>query len=346
MAAKRARRSAPSSELGDGDFAVSYNRNGRPVRNKTRQSHADSPFMDSAVAVSDPEDGDDSNGETISVSHRRKRKRSPSPPLSPSNSFDDALPEEVLPQSPKSEAVVSAIQVTVKDVVINVPANHQGPILLQLDIPSHSSNHISGQGGASRPLKTPSTANRRSKRTNRGKHRATDTESGTISNGQSRAGFLDLPAELRNDIYRQVFVADGSLNFDTARNFSRSAAFLRTCRQVYEEGKSILYSENNFLFVRMTKRSGSFWEGEWNEVGFKAVRRFLKMIGPTNTGLLRHAALLLEDATPCLNPNLVTADDRRFVYDNVLISCLRHLADHAKLQLLELHFRGASCYHH
>ena len=50
--------------------------------------------------------------------------------------------------------------------------------------------------------------------------------------------------------------------------------------------------------------------------------------------------MYLEDATPCLNPNMHTADDRRFVYDDVLMSVLRQLADHAKLRKLDLHFYG------
>lgn len=79
---------------------------------------------------------------------------------------------------------------------------------------------------------------------------------------------------------------------------------------------------------------------DWDELGFKVVRKFLRMIGAPNIALIRHATLSLEDATPCLNPNMHTADDRRFVYDDVLMSVLRALADHAKLQRLDLHLSG------
>ena len=94
------------------------------------------------------------------------------------------------------------------------------------------------------------------------------------------------------------------------------------------------------MFVRASRRHGSFWEKEWSEVGFKAVQKFLRTIGPTNIGLIRQAILRLEDAIQCLNPHLHTADDRRFVYDDILMSILRVLADRAKLQSLDLHFYG------
>ena len=137
-----------------------------------------------------------------------------------------------------------------------------------------------------------------------------------------------------------VFISETRLNFGCPRNFALSAAFLRTCRQVYEEGRTILYSQNHFVLRRNSNRYGSFWEREWNELGFKAVRKFFKRIGPVNTGHIRYATLLLEDAIPCLNPGLPTQDDRRFVFDDVLVSVLRHLATHGKLEQLDLHFRG------
>lgn len=140
--------------------------------------------------------------------------------------------------------------------------------------------------------------------------------------------------------YRHVLVAEQCLRFDSPTNFSRSGALLRTCHQAYDEARSILYSENHFVIVRKTGRHGSYWVSEWNEVGFRAARKFLKSIGPTNTGLLRHLTFFFEDAVPCLNPSMVTADDRRFVFDDVLMSVLRHLADHARLKKLDLHFRG------
>ena len=64
------------------------------------------------------------------------------------------------------------------------------------------------------------------------------------------------------------------------------------------------------------------------------------MIGPTNTSLIRHVSLQLEDATPCLNPDTMTHEARRFVHDDALMSTLRHLGDYAQLQTLKLNFHG------
>ena len=72
----------------------------------------------------------------------------------------------------------------------------------------------------------------------------------------------------------------------------------------------------------------------------QSVRKFLKMIGPSNTSLIRHVSLQLEDATPCLNPDTMTHDARRFVHDDALMSTLRHLGDYAQLQTLKMNFHG------
>ena len=50
--------------------------------------------------------------------------------------------------------------------------------------------------------------------------------------------------------------------------------------------------------------------------------------------------MLLEDAVPSLNPQLRTAEERRFVHDDVLHSILRHLGRHGRLEKLHLHFAG------
>jgi hypothetical protein len=49
---------------------------------------------------------------------------------------------------------------------------------------------------------------------------------------------------------------------------------------------------------------------------------------------------MLEDAMPSLNPAMRSAEERRFVHDDDLMSVLRHLVDHSQLQTLELHFQG------
>ena len=88
------------------------------------------------------------------------------------------------------------------------------------------------------------------------------------SDGVVRGGVLS-SAGLASGLARNLFL----------QNFQRSSAFLRTCRQVYDEGRSILYSENEFFFQRQSRRCGSIWAADWGELGFKPVRKFLKMIG-------------------------------------------------------------------
>ena len=322
-------RSVPNPEPGDSDLAVTYNaRTGRPVR-KIRRVTAGSPFVDSAIAVSD-EDGDDSDSDIAPLARARKRKRSPSPPVSVVSELDKELDKIVSDSFASDETHVmnhsaqSVIQLIIKDVTINISPGHTGPVLLQVDIPSQLADSLSTTQTQTTTSSQVSTA------------AIPETEQAQ----QRYAGFLDLPAELRNEIYRLRFVTEDVFNFDSPSNFTRSAAFLRTCKQVHSEARSILYSENHFLFVRKTRRHGSYWEREWNEVGFKAVRKFLQLIGPDNIAMIRNVTLLLEDATPCLNPSMATADDRRFVRDEVLMSCLRMLAQHAKLQKLQMHFRG------
>ena len=326
MPPANARKSGIANGLSRAAFATNRNMStGRPVR-KARRTYEGSPFVDSAIAVSDDDDNHDSDSSTSSVSRPRKRKRSPSPPASPRSDVDNIVSDlgSDTDTNNLSSITQTDTQIVINNMVINVPPGHTGPLILQLDIPAQAST---------RSITT-------SDKIERSQRKSSLLDDTSMPDKQHRAGFLDLPAELRNEIYRMVFVSPSCFNFDTPSNFQRSAAFLRTCKQVYDEGRSILYSENHFLLVRKTRRHGSYWEQEWNEVGFKAVRKFLKLIGPANIALLRDVTLHLEDATPCLNPGLATADARRFVFDEVLMSVLKTLAQFAKLRKLDLHFRG------
>jgi hypothetical protein len=53
---------------------------------------------------------------------------------------------------------------------------------------------------------------------------------------------------------------------------SHSAAFLRTCKQVHEEGRSVLYGFNTFYFGRNKEMRRPFWNSERKEIGYKDVR--------------------------------------------------------------------------
>ncbi|EMF12798.1 uncharacterized protein SEPMUDRAFT_163845 [Sphaerulina musiva SO2202] len=313
----------PRSELGPPIFAIDGNAKGRAVR-KCRTQQRKSPFEDSAIAISDDESDSEAEviDDVIPVAPLKKRRRSPSPVGRSLPSDDEAVGMSDSSHSDAEEAP-SPTGLTVH-LTINIPPGHRGPITLNLDPKTFAATPCV----PSKPDKLTQTTLAR-------------LNARSVPKKKKLAGFLDLPAELRNDIYRLAFVTERpTINFALPDNLSRTAALLRTCRQVYEEGRSILYAENAFAIERRTQRYGSFWEHEWRELGYLNVRKFMKAIGPTNTALIRKVSFMLEDAVPCLNPSMKTNEERRFVHDADLISVLRHLGDHAQLQTLELHFHG------
>jgi len=136
------------------------------------------------------------------------------------------------------------------------------------------------------------------------------------------ASFLELEPELRNRIYRELLVTDNVVKFNPAPRLSRTAALLRTCRQVHGEARGILYGENAFHFDRSDKTRGHYWDEEWQEVGYKDVRRFLETIGPDNIARMRFLSLRLTDAAPVFTPKM-DATERRYQNDPVLHHALR-----------------------
>ena len=154
-----------------------------------------------------------------------------------------------------------------------------------------------------------------------------------------KVGFLSLPPELRNKVYRLIFVADTDLRWGSPTNFCRSGQFLSTCRTVYSEGCSILYGENTFHFERNRTTRGYFWEPVHKEIGYKDFHQFLKKIGPENLAHLRDIKLHLEDATLCSTQYLNSVEDRRYINDEYLIDCLRILRT-ARLRKLVVGFYG------
>ncbi|OQO01805.1 hypothetical protein B0A48_12278 [Cryoendolithus antarcticus] len=344
-----------SPELGDGDFGITYNtKTGRPVRKSTAKT--DSPFVDSAIALSDeePEPSDeeddltsyDEDEDIVTKQPVRKRTYSPSPPLSDlglsepddalsdvsSDASDDETEQPLCRLATRKSASSSRTNLPPLQVTLNVPAGEDREITLNIDLKSLLMRQASPKDSSSPP------ARKRQKLL----PQASKSKSSTKETS-SRAGFLDLPPELRNEIYRLTFVTPNKDRLDfgsPSARFSRSAAFLRTCSTVHNEARSILYSENEFFFQRQSRRHGHIFASDWSELGFRPVRRFLKAIGPVNTGLIRHVTFLFEDAAPSLNPQLSTAEARRFVHDPQMHSLLRHLGAYAKLRVLHMNFQG------
>jgi hypothetical protein len=154
-------------------------------------------------------------------------------------------------------------------------------------------------------------------------------------------GFADLPPELRNTVYRHVFVRNGTLQIPQRSDGSglcQSAQFLRTCKLVHNEGCSILYGENAFHFKRHHDIRAPFWEPKPKEIGYQDFLHFLKMIGPENIQYLRDMHIEFDDALPKHTPNL-NIETRRYIVDEYLMNCLRILRD-AKLRKVSLTFWG------
>ena len=83
------------------------------------------------------------------------------------------------------------------------------------------------------------------------------------------AAFLDkLPIEIRNQIYENLLLyRDGliALNFDgnaidlhEGEKVGLSTAILRTCKQAYAEGSSVLYGSNHFRYCLIVLLSYSY----------------------------------------------------------------------------------------
>ena len=158
----------------------------------------------------------------------------------------------------------------------------------------------------------------------------------------TKLGFLSLAAEIRNQIYRLVFVAEGPLNFWHYDDFRRSSQLLATCSQIYNEGLPVLYSANEFIAgSKNASRSRPFVEG-CPEIGYTDFLRFLRQIGPKNVGMIRDLTIVFMDATSSSIRGHVydTPEERRFVYDEILLSCLRNLTRNGRLRRLSLSFQG------
>jgi len=233
----------------------------------------------------------------------------------------------------------------------NIPHGHQGPLIIKLDLASLLNGSAKSSWGLATPPEsitssTPCTNNELSSyRTNppskkRKLSKKVEYESRTEDKPLKPAlGFLDLAAELRNMIYRLLFVVKDPFSFHNPTNFCRSGAFLSTCSQVYGEGRQILYSENSFYFEKQLQTRANYWNPSWTEVGWKDVRLFLECIGPENISLIREISILFEDASPSSSPHL-DQEQRRFVNDGNLIQCLILLASFASLKTLALSFHG------
>ncbi|KAK3717483.1 hypothetical protein LTR37_005873 [Vermiconidia calcicola] len=98
---------------------------------------------------------------------------------------------------------------------------------------------------------------------------------------------LDLPAELRNAIYRHALVPTDPIDIRTARTDS---SLLRTCKQIYWEARPIFFSKNDFAYA----------VSNFNSRGddFRTVVRWLDGIGKENAESIKNFAMQFQAARP------------------------------------------------
>ncbi|KIW05672.1 uncharacterized protein PV09_03535 [Verruconis gallopava] len=333
-------RQATSAELGDGDFSIKYNKNGRPVRKSASQKFSANPaYVDSSLIdqqlleitaedLSEPESDFDSEAEREAQQKKKskKRRRSPSPtppPLSPLPP-PDPLSESSTPEPNRFDFEVSAISIEPIHLTFNIEKGFSGPLHVQLDLSSVLR-------ASKRPRQADDSSAATSSSTRKVKSRAMNLGS---------KGFLSLPAELRNQVYRLVFTSEKKIDFVEGTNMNHSSAFLRTCKQICAEGCSVLYGLNTFYFGRNKEMRRPFWNSERKEIGYKDLRLFLDLIGTANVSRIRHFWICFDDAAPSAVPHLKRSEERRYVHDPHLIESLKILAKHARLEKLTATFWG------
>ena len=332
-----------SPELGSPSKITQYNKQtGRPIRKSAGKVKRVAGYVDSRVLEEEEfvpltsddseeeDDEDDMEPRSRAKKTKAKRKRSPSPP---SPRLNPIIYTQELEELTDDESGGAFHRHTPKKPPVtlqfNVPLGFHGPLFVKLDSTMLHANE-DGKVHEALPKKT--------KRARTGGTSPTPTATRT-----PYKGFTDLPPELRNKIYRHVFV-----NKDTDlwipcvrkdRTLSYSSQFLRTCKLVHDEACSILYGENSFFFDRHHSTRGTFWESIPKEIGYQDALHFLKMIGPENVQYLRDVKFIFDDAMPRHTTYLASNEDRRYLNDDYLVSCLRILRD-AKLRKIRLEFDG------
>jgi len=295
-------------------------------------------FVDSAVIEDDEPielSSDNEDDEPVNIKRNKKRKRPPSPSPPP---LDAIMHDELADESFDESIGCPSPYKTPITLQFNIPLGFHGPLVVKLDRnllinTAEGVAHNMWHGFQSQSL------------WNKDKTATSKFDTPMTTVTAHKTGFCDLPPELRNNVYRYIFVNKGSsLRFPPTsewcpETFCRSAQFLRTCRLVHSEGCSILYGENKFWFERTRTTRGPFWEPIPKEIGYKDVRQFLKMVGPENLAYFREVRLDFEDASQTSTPYLISHEDRRYLNDEHLIDCLRILS-RARLRKITLGFFG------
>lgn len=311
-----------SAELGSPFLITQYHKTtGRPIRRSAGKCRAQAGYVDSGL-IEDLSSEDEDCDDSPPPKRRRTRARASTPEPEPP-SLDPIIRDEELGE-PSDDETDSAQPITLQ---FNVPLGFHGPLVVKLDKSLLLQNGMQQIAYDLQPEHTAA-----------GAAPSTPEPSQSVAPATMHKTFSDLPPELRNKVYRHLFVGDRTIFFPPTHDLHKSSQFLRTCRLVHSEGCSVLYGENTFSFDRDKHTRGPFWEQTHKEIGYTDIRRFLNMIGPENLAYLRDVTFTLEDASPSATPYL-THEERRYIKDDHLIDCLRILRG-AKLRKFTVHFNG------
>jgi hypothetical protein len=145
--------------------------------------------------------------------------------------------------------------------------------------------------------------------------------------------------EIRNQIYRLAFLSNDRINLQYS-NLGHSGSLLSTCRQVYDEARSILYGENQFFVDRDKTSRRQIWQRVSKEVGYKHFHIWLANMSPSTRAMIRTLHIELDDAMPSQTPEMKNNEERRYVHDGHLIEAIKLLAQDGKLKQLTVSFLG------
>lgn len=291
----------------------------------------------------DPSSNSEHTSEVVGDEKARLRGLSPSPPPQPPApariSWKEPTPEKEDKEVDHSRPIfnLSSSQAAQSlHMSFNYPSGHEGPFQVKIDLASLLGLVNSGDSSSLRAIQSPYQQYASAPDSIQQQL----TKGGQIVFESPRLGFHSLPPELRNRIYRMLFVKKQPVQLHSGYNLSRSSQFLSYQRQVYQEGASILYGLNKFVFTRSSYRVGRWFDSTISETGYSHVEECLRAIGHNNLSLMRHVAFVFTDACRITTPEL-TLETRRFVNDPDLERCLRRLGKYAKnLKTLSVNFQG------
>lgn len=114
---------------------------------------------------------------------------------------------------------------------------------------------------------------------------ATDTTASGGSSVNQDTPLLELPAELRNQIYRYALVSNGAIRI-RRQEYKSHTALLKVCSQIRKEAIKIFFTENRFRSISNDHRLGTTF-------------KWMEMIGKENAACILQLAIRIKIAERC-----------------------------------------------